>query len=104
VQVAPDRLGLQHLDARLERADTIGQFARRDVRNRLASGVSFSIRSGPFLGSNLKKTSRHSASARRNEQNRPYRNNTLPSALAKRRYRQNAEPAAGGGKSQPARR
>jgi hypothetical protein len=28
-QFAPDRLGLQHLDARLERADRIGQFARR---------------------------------------------------------------------------
>jgi hypothetical protein len=30
-QFAPDRLGLQHLDARLERADCIGQFAGRDV-------------------------------------------------------------------------
>src|SRR5271156_433766 len=37
-QFAPDRLGLQQLDARLERADGIGQFAGRDVAQPLGFG------------------------------------------------------------------
>ena len=49
-QIAPDRLGLQHLDARLERADRIGQFAGRDDAQPLGFGVQLSAHFDPFRG------------------------------------------------------
>jgi hypothetical protein len=46
-QLAPDRLGLQHLDARLERADRIGQFAGRDVAQPFGFGVQLFAHADP---------------------------------------------------------